>query len=63
MVVPLSKLPGALRALARVLPAAALSDALHAALSGGSAPARAWAVLAAWAVIAPALAALTFHWE
>ena len=63
MVVPLSKLPGALRALARVLPAAALSDVLHASLGGGATPLRAWAVLAAWALIAPALAAMTFRWE
>ena len=65
MVVPLSKLPDGLRAVARVLPAAALSDALHAALGagGGSVPGRAWAVLAAWAVVAPVAAALTFRWE
>jgi ABC-2 type transport system permease protein len=63
MVVPLAKLPGALRAVARVLPAAALSDVLHASLGGGAAPVRAWAVLAAWAVASPALAALAFRWE
>ena len=63
MVVPLSKLPGALRAMARLLPAAALSEVLHASLGGSAAPARAWAVLAAWAVVGPALAALAFRWE
>ena len=64
MVVPLSKLPGALRAVARALPAAALSDALHGALAGGHhVPGRAWLVLAAWAVAAPAVAAVTFRWE
>jgi len=64
MVVPLEKLPGALRTIARALPAAALSDALHGALAvGGSVPGRAWIVLAAWAVVAPAVAALTFRWE
>ena len=63
MVVPLSKLPGALRAMARLLPAAALSEFLHASLGGSAAPARAWAVLAAWAVVGPALAALAFRWE
>ena len=41
MVVPLSKLPGALRAMARLLPAAALSEVLHASLGGSAAPARA----------------------
>jgi ABC-2 type transport system permease protein len=64
MVVPLAELPGALRAVARVLPAAALSDALHAALETGAAvPGRAWVVLVAWAVAAPAAAAATFKWE
>ena len=64
MVVPLDRLPAALRAVARALPSAALSDALHGALAAGaSVPGRAWAVLAAWAVIAPAAAAATFRWE
>jgi ABC-2 type transport system permease protein len=64
MVIPLAKLPGGLRAVARVLPAAALSDALHGALSaGGSVPARATLVLVAWALAAPAAAAVTFRWE
>ena len=64
MVVPLSKLPGGLRAVARALPAAALSDALHAALATGHhVPGRAWLVLAAWAVATPAVAAVTFRWE
>ena len=64
MVVPLSKLPGALRAVARALPAAALSDALHAALGAGTnVPTRAWLVLIAWATIGPVAAALTFKWE
>jgi ABC-2 type transport system permease protein len=64
MVVPLSKLPGALRAIARALPAAALSDALHAALGAGTnIPTRAWLVLTAWAIVGPLAAALTFKWE
>ncbi|HZQ28404.1 MAG TPA: ABC transporter permease [Acidimicrobiales bacterium] len=63
MVVPLSKLPGGLRAVARALPAAALSDGLHAAFTGLAVPGRVWVVLAAWAVAAPAAAALTFRWE
>jgi len=64
-VIPLSKLPGGLRAFARGLPAGALSDALHASLSagGGAVPVRAWVVLGAWAVGAPALAARFFRWE
>jgi ABC-2 type transport system permease protein len=64
MVVPLGELPGALRAVARALPAAALSDALHAALgTGAGVPGRAWVVLVVWAVVAPAAAAATFKWE
>jgi ABC-2 type transport system permease protein len=65
MVVPLSKLPDALRPVARALPAGALSDALHAALGGGHVPSGSahWLVLAAWAVAAAVAAALTFHWE
>ena len=63
MVVPLGELPGALRAVARALPAAALSDALHAALASAAVPGRAWLVLAIWAVAAPAAAAALFRWE
>lgn len=64
MVVPLSKLPGGLAAVARALPAAALSDAFHATLGGGGAvPVEAWVALAAWAVAAAGAASLTFRWE
>ncbi|HEY3809878.1 MAG TPA: ABC transporter permease [Acidimicrobiales bacterium] len=64
MIFPLSKLPGGLRTVARALPAGALSDALHGALTaGGSVPVRAWVVLAVWAVVAPAAAARTVRWE
>jgi ABC-2 type transport system permease protein len=64
MVFPLSKLPSGLRDVAQALPAGALSDALHGALTtGAGVPGRAWVVLAVWAVVAPVLAALTFRWE
>ena len=64
MVVPLTKLPAGLRAVARALPAAALSDALHGAFDPASrVPARSWMVLAAWAILAPLAAAATFRWE
>jgi ABC-2 type transport system permease protein len=65
MVIPLARLPAGLRAFARGLPAGALSDSLHGALSAGAdgVPLRAWVVLAAWAVAAPAAAALLFRWE
>ncbi len=64
MVVPLSKLPAALRAVARGLPAAALSGALKGALTGsGHVSPHDWVVLAAWAIGAPVAAAFTFRWE
>ena len=63
VVFPLGSLPTALADVARALPAAALSDALHAALGGGRGGAGAWVALACWAVGAPALAAVTFRWE
>jgi ABC-2 type transport system permease protein len=64
MVIPLSRLPGPVQAFARALPAAALSDALHATLTAGSGvPGRAWIVLGLWAVAAPIAAAVTFRWE
>ncbi|MGA3214226.1 MAG: ABC transporter permease [Acidimicrobiales bacterium] len=60
---PLHEL-GALASFARLLPTAALSDALHLTLgSGAGAPLEAWVVLAAWAVAAPVVAALSFKWE
>lgn len=64
MLIPLSKLPTGLRWVARALPSGALADALHGALTaGGSVPGRAWLVLAAWAIAAPAAAARLFRWE
>ena len=63
MVIPLAELPGPLRGVARALPAAALSDVLHAASGAAAVPGRAWAVLAVWAVAAPVAAAATFRWE
>ncbi len=64
MVVPLDSLPGLLRTVAEVLPAAALSDALRASVGEGAAvPNRAWVVLTAWAAATPVVAAKTFRWE
>ena len=64
MIVPLAKLPVGLASFAKLLPAAALSTALHATLgTGSSVPAESWIVLAVWAMAAPAAAALTFRWE
>jgi ABC-2 type transport system permease protein len=64
MLIPLSKLPGWLADVAKVLPAAALADALHRSLGAGvSVSGEDWLVLALWAVGAPVVASLTFHWE
>jgi ABC-2 type transport system permease protein len=64
MIVPITKLPSGLQSFAKLLPAEALSAALHATLGAGAAvPAESWAVLAVWAVAAPVAAALTFRWE
>ena len=64
MVFPLDRLPGGLEAVARLLPAAALTEALDAAVSAPvTLPAQPWAVLAIWAVVAPGLAAWRFRWE
>ncbi|MGQ0743386.1 MAG: ABC transporter permease [Acidimicrobiales bacterium] len=63
MVVPLDVLPEPISAVARLLPAAALSDLVHAGSAGDPAPAAAWLVLAGWAVLGPLAASRTFRWE
>jgi ABC-2 type transport system permease protein len=64
MVVPLAKLPAGVADVARLLPPAALTAALRSALAHATAPtASQWAVLAAWAVVTPAVAAATFRFE
>ncbi|HEX9045307.1 MAG TPA: ABC transporter permease [Candidatus Limnocylindrales bacterium] len=68
VVMPIDHLPGPLAALARVLPASALSDLLRAGLGSGLATAPAdvagsFAVLAAWAIGATLLAVRAFRWE
>jgi len=64
MLIPLAKLPHWLDDIAKVLPASALSDALHRALGHGTAvTTRDWVVLTVWAVAAPVVAGLTFRWE
>ncbi len=63
MIVPLDKLPEVVADFARLLPAAALSDLVHAGASGGGVSMRSWIVLGLWAVVAPAVAARTFRWE
>jgi ABC-2 type transport system permease protein len=63
MVIPLDELPDAARALARLLPSAALTEVVRGTLSDASVAGRAWAVLTAWAVAAPLLAIRLFRWE
>ena len=64
IVFPLDKLPGALSAISRCLPTAALSDVLRNSLmSAGEHTTSAWIVLLVWAIAAPLLAAKTFKWN
>ena len=64
MVIPLAELPGPMASIGELLPAAALSTVLQAALREGAASARsAWVVLAIWAAAAPLVAAKVFRWE
>ena len=64
MAYPLADLPRSVRDFAHLLPAAALSECLRGVLTTGTKfPMGSLAVLAAWAVGAPALAARWFRWE
>lgn len=64
LVIPLESLPDPLAAAAALLPTAALAELLRAGFDTGTgASASAWAVLAVWAVAAPAAAARWFRWE
>jgi ABC-2 type transport system permease protein len=63
-ILPLSHLPAPLAALAQVLPAAALTQALQATMSNGAAfPSFSLVVLAVWTVIILLVAIRTFKWE
>jgi len=64
VIVPIERLPSVLADLARVLPAAALSDAFRIGfgLSRGD-PLGPLLLLAAWGIAAAGLAARTFRWE
>lgn len=63
MAYPLAKLPDAVEAVAKLLPAAALAETVRAALRGGAFPVGELAVLVIWAVAAPLAAARWFRWE
>lgn len=64
MVLPLDHLPGALAAVSRVLPAAALTEVMTASFQvGGRITTATWITLGAWAVLAPLAAVRFFRWE
>jgi ABC-2 type transport system permease protein len=63
MAYPLAKLPLALQDVARVLPAAPMTDCLRGALTGAGIPGARLSILIGWAVLAPLLAARSFRWE
>jgi ABC-2 type transport system permease protein len=63
MAYPLAKLPTVLQDFAKALPAAALSETVRSVLSSQPFPGGELAVLVAWAVVAPLLAARYFRWE
>jgi ABC-2 type transport system permease protein len=64
MVVPLDELPPAVATVAKVLPAAPLTEVMTGSLiEGRSVAGWAWPVLATWALAAPAAAAALFRWE
>jgi ABC-2 type transport system permease protein len=64
MAYPLSRLPDALEAVAKLLPAAALAECVRGVLDPGAGlPGGELVVLLIWAVGAPLLAARAFSWE
>jgi len=63
MAYPLDKLPAALEAVAKLLPAAALSETVRAVLTTEAFPTGELVVLVVWAIGAPLLAARYFRWE
>jgi ABC-2 type transport system permease protein len=63
MAYPLARLPDVLEAVARALPAAALSESVRDVLAGVAFPWGSVTVLVLWAVAAPLCAARWFRWE
>lgn len=63
MAYPLDALPGVVEGVARLLPAAALSETVRGALTHEAFPVDELAVLVTWAVAAPVAAARWFRWE
>jgi ABC-2 type transport system permease protein len=63
IVLPVDRLPAPIEAVARLLPASALSDLFRAALGGPADAVLPIVVLAVWGLGAAGLAARTFRWE
>ena len=64
MVFPLDELPLAMRGVSRALPSTALADLVREGLSNaGTRPGFSLAVLTAWAIVAPVVAAVSFRWD
>ena len=63
MAYPLAKLPTPIQDFAKALPAAALSETVRSVLTPQAFPVGELAVLVAWAIAAPLLAARYFRWE
>jgi ABC-2 type transport system permease protein len=60
---PVDHLPGFIQWLARILPPAALSDALRGSLTTAGVQAGSVVLLVVWAIVILGAAALTFKWE
>ncbi|HET7134707.1 MAG TPA: ABC transporter permease [Casimicrobiaceae bacterium] len=63
MAYPLDKLPAGIQDIAKLLPAAALSETVRGALTSQAFPWGELVVLVVWAIAMPALAAKYFRWE
>lgn len=63
IILPIDHLPGAVEAVARWLPAGALTDLFRAALGSGADPVPAFLVVGAWGLGAAGLAMRTFRWD
>ncbi|MPZ71907.1 MAG: ABC transporter permease subunit [Nitriliruptorales bacterium] len=63
VIFPLSSLPPPLARAATVLPSASLAQALRSAFAGHGSLVAPMAVVAAWAVVAPVVAARLFRWD
>jgi ABC-2 type transport system permease protein len=63
MAYPLDKLPVGIQDIAKLLPAAALSETVRGALTSQAFPWGELVVLVVWAIAMPALAAKYFRWE